>query len=102
VQPAGHCRSHDWSGVQKGLIYFEDVIGKGEIVENTLAYGVDNDGGRWGALVEVRIGHYDKTIPVSVLSSSVLLSEHGEALYGNSALWGQTFRLLPVPAHAKP
>lgn len=92
----------DWSGVQKGSIYFEDVIGKGEIVENTLAYGVDDDGGHWGALVEVRIGHYDKTIPVSVLSSSVLLSEHGEALYGNSALWGQTFRLLPVPAHAKP
>lgn len=86
----------DWGNVQPELTYFDNVIGKEGTAVDTLAYGLDDEGRHWGALVTVAVSKKDGGFtPVKVLRSTVLVSEQGEALYGNSVLIGRTFRLKP-------
>ena len=86
----------NWSQVKPEPTYFDNVIGKEGSTVNTLAYGLDDQGRHWGALVVVSVAKKDGGFtPVTVRSSTVLVSEQGEPLYGNSVLWGRTFRLKP-------
>ena len=85
-----------WREVKPDPTYFDNVIGKDGTTVNTLADGLDDQGRHWGALVTVSVGKKNAGFtPVTVLRSTVLVSEQGEPLYANSLLWGRTFRLKP-------
>ncbi len=91
-----------WNEVSSGPTYFDNVIGKVGNVE-TFAYGIDDQGRHWGALVTVSVGKKEREItPVTVRGSTALVSEQGQAIYGNSLLWGRTFRLSPEQGGGSP
>jgi hypothetical protein len=95
----------DWSVVpERGGVFFRDK-GPIGIAEGTrtssFAYGIDAAGNRFGGIVEISIGKPGKeSTPVTVLSSSRLLTPDGRLYTPAKPLTGRTFNVRPLDTFA--